>query len=95
MRASNTYRGARRTTWLEGRRQYPTLTWLGWNDNVYADVGYAIGNRPTKGHITTRPRSKYMPHNGKREMERRHRRHERGIGLDPRTPEFGVAGAVA
>jgi hypothetical protein len=62
MRNANTYRGARRNAWRDNRKDAPTLTWLGWNDNIYADVGYAIGNTAVKRHITTRPRSKYLPH---------------------------------
>lgn len=81
MRPGITYRGERRNQWAFGR-QFSSMPWREWTAKFCANDGWDIGGRSTDRRGRSLPsyyigagtsRSKYMPHNGKREMERRRR----------------------
>jgi len=58
------------------------MPWREWTAKFCANDGWDIGGRThdrhgntmVRGSVPWPPESKYMPHNGKREMERRRRR---------------------
>ena len=72
MRDPVTYRTVRREEWREVKAFHGgDLPWADYNTPA---PKYQLGTLPPRGHALIVSRSKYMPHNGKREMERRRSR---------------------
>ena len=71
MRPADTYRSERRNAWRD-EYQVANRDWRSWNVDYFGSAGFSI---PSRIYPTTiyrrRDRSRYMPHNGTREMERR------------------------
>lgn len=70
-RAHNTYRADRRNAWAVARR-FASISWREWNNTFHGSDGFDIPQRLYPSTLVRpRDRSKYMPHQGKREMARR------------------------
>lgn len=59
MRASETYRRARRSAWAVTRSAMP---WRQWNDALHGGDGFSVGHKNARAHSTILGRSKYMLH---------------------------------
>lgn len=74
MRSGDTYRSERRNAWAVARR-FSSIPWREWNVAFHAKDGFSVMERDYPVRITRERRdmkqSKYMPHQGKREMARR------------------------
>ena len=65
MRERETYRSERRNDWAVAR-VYSTMPWRKWNIGFHIDDGHGVAKHPVAGHIQTKARSKYMPHESKK-----------------------------
>ena len=76
-RDPETYRWARRNRWCELKAHYG-VSWAEFNQ-PQARPEYSIGTPPVTNRLFEYGRSKYRPHQGKREMERRRQNAQRSL----------------